>query len=547
MRESVYLVLALALALLSTTANAASSFGTPDGEFVDAHHAPAAPEFVPGEVLVKFRPGASGRAVADAHRRNGGSVRETIPGINVQVVQVPAGSEKTKVAAYGRNPNVLYAEINGYYRALSHGTGYPQDPRVDCQYQYDNIGKLCNGTVVTADSDIDAFEAWGATQGSDTVAIAVLDTGIDQSHEDLKAKIKLNINCTSGVCRSGKLVDDKYGHGTHVAGSAAAITNNATGVAGTCPACVLYNVKVLNDNGSGSWGAIADGIRWSADKGAEVINMSLGGGGGSSAVQDAVNYAWSKGVVLVAAAGNNGSTSPSYPAYYTNVIAVASVGFNDGLNGFSNRGDWVDVAAHGRDILSTAPDHDNTIWGSGVRYGTLSGTSMASPHVAGVAGLVWSTGLCGAGDNLCVRSHIETYADDLDGTIDADKGTYWQHGRVNAYRSVTETVTRVESPGNGSAVAGSVAVRVAASTRAGGIGSVEVSIYRDANGDGYIRDGEDEKLALGTAAEVGVGQYEFSWETTSVPDGTYYIRASMTDGLGNSTNHDHIWVTVDNP
>ncbi len=373
--------------------------------------AQATDEFVPGEVLVKFRPGAPGAEVAAAHRQAGGEPREVVPGIDVQVVKVPPGRERAAVEAYRRNPNVLFAEVNGFYSAVQ-TTWTPNDPLFGQQWQYPKIA---------------APAAWGVTQGSSGVAIAILDTGIDQSHEDLAAKIQKNVNFTTS-----RTVDDRYGHGTHVAGSAAASTNNGKGVAGTCPNCGLYNVKVLADNGSGAWSWVASGIVWAADNGARVINMSLGGSSGSSTVEDAVNYAWGKGVVLVAAAGNSGTGSPFYPAFYQNVIAVAATDQNDSKASFSNYGTWVDIAAPGVSILSTAPDHPNKIWGKGVKYGTLSGTSMASPHVAGAAGLVWSTGACGTTDNGCVRSRIETGADKISGT-----GTYWANGRLNAYNAVT--------------------------------------------------------------------------------------------------------------
>jgi len=370
----------------------------------------ATDEFVPGEVLVKFRPGTPGAEVAAAHRQAGGQPREVIPGIDVQVVRVPPGRERAAVEAYRRNPNVAFAEVNGFYSATQTSWS-PNDPYYGQQWQYPKI---------------QAPDAWAVVTGTSQVAIAILDTGIDQSHEDLKAKIAKNVNFTT----SGSF-DDKYGHGTHVAGSAAAVSNNGLGVAGTCPNCALYNVKVLGDNGSGAWSWIANGIVWAADNGAKVINMSLGGSTGSSTVEDAVNYAWNKGAVLVAAAGNSGSSSPSYPAYYSNVIAVAATDQNDNKASFSNYGPWVDIAAPGVSILSTAPDHRNRIWGFGVKYGTLSGTSMASPHVAGVAGLVWSMGTSCGTDNSCVRSRIENGADKIPGT-----GTYWSSGRLNAYNAV---------------------------------------------------------------------------------------------------------------
>ena len=244
----------------------------------------ATDEFVPREVLVKFRPGTPAAEAAAAHRQAGGQPREVIPGIDVQVVRVPAGREQAAVEAYRRNPNVVFAEVNGFYAAI----WTPNDPYYGQQWQYPKI---------------QAPDAWAVVTGTSQVAIAILDTGIDQSHEDLRSKVAQNVNFTT----SGSF-DDKYGHGTHVAGSAAAATNNGLGVAGTCPNCALYNVKVLGDNGSGAWSWIANGIVWAADNGAKVINMSLGGSTGSSTVEDAVNYAWNKGVVLVAAAGNSGSS-----------------------------------------------------------------------------------------------------------------------------------------------------------------------------------------------------------------------------------------------
>ncbi len=389
------------------------SIGRPDAS------AQAPQQHVRGEILVKFKAGASAASIADAHRRGGGAALRTIGGVGVQVVRVPAGQEQERVAAYRANLSVEFAEVNGIWHAFA----LPNDPLVGQQWQYHNTGQ----TGGTPDADIDASEAWDVTTGSTDVAIAILDTGIDRSHEDLAAKITKVMNFTTS-----RRPDDRFGHGTHVAGSAAAISNNGIGVAGTCQACVLYNVKVLSDNGSGQWDWIANGINWAADNGANVISMSLGGTLGSSTVEAAVNYAWGKGVVIVAAAGNSGSSAPSYPAFYANVIAVASTNHTDVKSGFSNWGSWVDVAATGEQILSTAPDHRNTIWGTGVKYGTISGTSMATPHVAGIAGLIWSTTLCAAGDNACVRSRIETKADPIAGT-----GLYWTYGRVNAWKSVT--------------------------------------------------------------------------------------------------------------
>jgi thermitase len=412
LRVAAVLVLASGVALLAG-ALALFTAGTHPAR------AQRAPEgFVQGEVLVKFEPGASGQEIAEAHRQNGGQVEEVIPGIEVRVVDVPVGRERSIAAAYERNPDVRFAEVNKIIRVADHGV--PNDPQVGEQWQYNNTAQ--NGG--TDDADIDAFEAWHVTRGNNTVATAILDTGIDQSHEDLQAKIEKYRNFTTK-----KSVNDINGHGTRVAGSVAAVTSNGVGVAGTCPDCSLYNVKVLGNNGIGKLSWLVRGITWAADNDADVINMSLGGSSGSRTLRKAVNYAWRKGVVLVAAAGNHGRNDPFYPAYYPKVIAVASTDHNDAKAGSSNYGKkWVDIGAPGVNILSTLP---------GNRYGRASGTSLAAPHVAGVAGLVWSTGLCDDGDpatndNVCVRNRIETGADTIPGLAE-----YWPDGRrLNAATAV---------------------------------------------------------------------------------------------------------------
>ncbi|HEY3005082.1 MAG TPA: S8 family serine peptidase, partial [Kribbellaceae bacterium] len=384
---------------------------------------------VPGELLVRFRPGTSAAVADDAHRRNGGRRIRALTRLETDVVEVGRGNEAARLALYRRDPNVLSVELNGLYRAAF----TPNDPYVSQQWQYDNNGS--NGGVLHA--DIAAFEAWQVTMGSPSVVIAILDTGIDQDHPDLASKIVGNKNFTTSPT-----VDDLDGHGTHVAGSAAAVTNNGVGVAGTCPNCRLLNVKVLDDTRSGTWDSVANGITYAADNGAKVINLSLGGTVGSETVRAAVDYAWSKGVVVVAAAGNFGNNALFYPAAYDNVIAVANTDRTDARYASSNYGaGWVDVAAPGAAIYSTAPNHPNNLFGTGVSYGTLYGTSQASPHVAGAAGLVWSTDLCAPLDNACVRSRIENGADPIAGT-----GTLWSKGRLNLARAVSPTGPPINTP-----------------------------------------------------------------------------------------------------
>ncbi len=377
-------------------------------------------DIVPGEILVKFKQGASAQAIEDANRRNGGRVKETIPGLGIRVVDVPRGQEVARSAAYERNPNVQYAEPN----LVRQADFDPNDEQDGKQWQYNNTGQTGGKT----DADIDAFEAWDITKGSNTVAIAILDTGIKNGHPDIPiTKVKNGADCTtsSGSCVVGT-PEDKQGHGTHVAGIAGAATDNGVGVAGTCPACGLLDVKVLDDRGYGSSSRTIKGIKWAAYNGAKVINMSLGGGGFSQAEQDAVNYAWGKGVVLVASAGNDKTTKAHYPSDYNNVIGVAGTNSSDERYWWTNYGTKVEVAAPGQSILSTTND---------LNYGTKSGTSMASPHVAGVAGLVWSVPtLATSKEN--VRNRIFSTVDKIAGS-----GKYWNYGRINACKAVGGSCT----------------------------------------------------------------------------------------------------------
>lgn len=268
---------------------------------------------------------------------------------------MPAGTEKAKAAAYARNPRVEYAEVDQVAYPLSDSN----DASFAKQWGMDNDGQVYKEgqPAGKADADIDAPEAWDVTTGSANVRIAILGSGIDQDHEDRQNLDKgLQKNFTDSTT-----VDDLYGHGTHMAGTAAAQTNNGIGVAGVSYGSALLNVKVLNDSAVGYSSWVAQGIRWATDTGgAKVINMSLGVGK-SHTLQDAVDYAWSKDVVLVAGAGNGNNTAGVYPARYTHVLGVAATDPNDKKTSISSYGTWVEVAAPGSDNFSTFPNHKYAI------------------------------------------------------------------------------------------------------------------------------------------------------------------------------------------
>lgn len=223
---------------------------------------------------------------------------------------------------------------------------------------------------------IHAPKLWQVTAGNSQILVAVLDTGIDQHHEDLCGKIMADVNFTSS-----QTTEDVLGHGTHVAGIIAANRNNGLGIVGLAPESSLLNVKVANDKGQSDISAVAEGIIWAVDKGASVINMSIALEEYSPQLEDAVRYAWSHGAVIVAAAGNSGSELPVYPAFFENCIAVTALRQDGTLAPLSNYGDWVDIAAPGFNIYSTLPSNN---------YGYKSGTSFATAYVSGLAALLFT-------------------------------------------------------------------------------------------------------------------------------------------------------------
>lgn len=362
--------------------------------------AQASTEFVEGEVLVKFKGGAQMAAPID-HARIGARPVETINRLNVQRVALPKTVNVSQALAHYRGlPNVEFAEPNYIAR---HFQVTPNDPSYGSQWGLPKIS---------------APAGWAVTTGSPGVTIAIVDTGVDKNHSDLVGKLVAGYDFVNNDADA----DDDNGHGTHCAGIAAALTNNGVGVAGVDWNARIMPVKVLNASGSGSYTGIANGIIWAADNGAKVISMSLGGSAGSATLESAVNYAASKGVVIVAAAGNSNTTAASYPAFYSACIAVGSTTSTDARSSFSNYGaSWVDVAAPGSSIYSTY---------DGNTYATLSGTSMATPHVAGLAGLVWAKQGATA-TSATVRSAIEQNCDNV--------GTWVAFGRINVAKALGST------------------------------------------------------------------------------------------------------------
>jgi subtilisin family serine protease len=270
---------------------------------------------------------------------------------------------------------------------------------------------------------VDAEISWGISTG-DPVKVGVIDTGIDLKHPDLQANIKGGFNAINPL----KSPNDDNGHGTHVAGIIAAL-NNSIGVIGVGPNIDLYAIKVLNANGSGYLSDVIEGLDWAVANGMQVVNMSLGTSQDVQSFHEAVMNAYNAGVTIVAAAGNSGG-AVVYPAAYPEVIAVSATDQNNQIASWSSRGPEVDLAAPGVNIYSTY---------KGQSYATLSGTSMAAPHVSGAAALVIDTKKCDLNlDNVCtpaeVQQRLEQTAIDL-GT--PGKDYLYGSGLVNVYNALT--------------------------------------------------------------------------------------------------------------
>jgi len=350
-------------------------------------------KYSPGKILVKFKPEISAQSSADILKAYQPKTYRLIPKINLYVMQVSEEStvEET-LAALKNNPDVLYAEPDYRLRALT----TPNDVFFDYQYALYNPGGTLNlpdYPVGKRGADIKATTAWDYVKGDPNLLIAVLDSGIDYNHPDLRNKV---ISTGKDFVNNDNDAFDDLWHGTHVAGIIAAETNNTEGIAGVAWNCRLLPGKVLSAEGEGDYSWLIEALIWAADYASGqakvgVINMSLGGDEPSQALENALKYAYEKGIVLVASAGNDGAAGVLYPAAYDQYcLAVGASDYNDAVADFSNYGPEVDVAAPGVWVLSTIPLAFVDPEYYPVPYAYASGTSMSAPHVAGFAALIKS-------------------------------------------------------------------------------------------------------------------------------------------------------------
>jgi len=455
---------------------------------------------IPDRLILGVRPGA---APADAQGEiagQGGRVVGRHDEIGILVAEMPPGHGASARALLARSKRFKFVEPD----ALLEPSFVPNDPNVANAW---HLGVM------------DLFTAWNTTQGSAGVPIAILDSGVDPSHPDLASKLVPGWNTYDNNSNT----TDLTGHGTSVAGSAAAIGNNGIGVVGVAYANPIMPIRVTNASGWGLSSAIVSGLTWAANHGAKVANLSFAGMHSSSAITSAAQYFMSKGGLVTAAAGNYGNDdgSPENP-YIVSVSATAST---DVITSWSSFGSYVDVSAPGSGIWSTT---------NGGGYAAVSGTSFSAPVTAGVIALIFAANPGLTPQNA--EQILEQSADDL-GTNGYDK--YYGWGRVNAGTAVfaagggappPDTIaplTTLTSPANGAAVTGNVTISATATDN---IGVTEVRFYADG-----------QLVATDTTAP-----YSALWNSTATPDGAHQLLAEGYDAAQNRGSSQAVSVNVQN-
>ncbi len=377
-------------------------------------------------ILVKFVDNVSDAERDAVIRQMNGVMVRWIDAINtaqIRIVNTPALGQDPLMGA--SSPFVISAELDEFVRGIpviteprTANESYAQSTIPPSPVQV-NDPDYNNTQRVYAPQLLGLSNAWRFSMGQSKIIVAVVDSGVNAEHPDLAGRIMPGYDFVNNDANPA----DDHGHGTHVAGIISANANNGIGSVGICPSCSILPVKVLDSGNVGTWSNVATGIIYAADNGARVINLSLGGNSNTQVIQDSINYAVAKGVLIVAAAGNSRTNTPFYPAALENVMAVSATRQDDSRWSLSNYGDWIDISAPGYAIFSTFYDLSNFYGG----YTFMSGTSMASPHIAGVAGLLFSQQ-----PNRTVaevRTLLQSTALDL-GTPGFDPE--FGHGRVNA-------------------------------------------------------------------------------------------------------------------
>ncbi|MCV2369242.1 MHFG family PEP-CTERM protein [Roseateles oligotrophus] len=458
--------------------------------------APAPLVHAPGRLLIGARAGVSDAEMSKLLSKYAGRASRIGRG-DLHIATVPVGSEKAIADLLGKHPQLKFAELD---RRLAPSFAV-NDPYAGSQWHLSKIG---------------SSSAWDSAQGAG-ITIAILDSGVDGSHPDLSARMVAGWNFLDNNANAA----DVNGHGTAVAGAAAATLNNGTGVAGTAGQARIMPVRIADANAYAYFSTIAQGINWAADNGARVANISYAAGG-SAAVQSAAQYMKSKGGLVIVAAGNNGIDEMIAPT--TTMIIVSATDSTDTKTSWSSYGAAVSLAAPGQDIWTTV---------RGGSYQAWWGTSLASPVVAGVVGLMMSAKpSLGSGQ---VESLLFSSATDL-GT--AGRDPLYGYGRVNAAAAVQASLSAIaadtqapsatiSAPLASSSVSGMVAVDVVASDNVG-VTKVELRV----NG--------------ATVATDTVAPFGFSWDSSKQANGMNTLAAVAFDAAGNSASSATVSVNVAN-
>jgi thermitase len=443
---------------------------------------------VKGRILLKAKREAGPDAVASAARGFGATVVDQIPGLGVSILHLPDRAWKGALEGLQRNPLIEFAEPD-YILELD---GIANDPYFSSQWHL---------------SKIQANTAWDTTVGSSSITIAILDTGVEGSHPDLASKLVSGWNFYNGNSDTS----DVHGHGTAVAGTAAAASNNGVGVAGVAWGCKIMPIRISDPEGYAYDSTIAKALNWAADNGARVANISFRASN-SSTVKTAAQYFQSKGGVVVISSGNEGLFDSTTDNPY--VLTVSATDSTDAVTSWSNTGNNVDLAAPGLYILTTA---------TGGSYASWSGTSFSAPVVAGAAALVLSAqpALTGAQ----AADALKKSADDL-GSAGFDTKYGW--GRVNVNKAVALALTtpvpvadtiapsiRITSPTEGAVVGNSLNIYVSASDN---VAVKKVELYIDGQYAGYSTS----------------TPFTIRWNSRKSSSGAHTVQSRALDAAGNS-------------
>ncbi len=383
-------------------------------------------EAAKGELIIELREGLTLEEEQLFFSENNTQLLRRIPETNLRRIRIPIGEDMLEFRdRMNMNPDVNRAHVNAMVRIPPDEIAQAQALQKAAIYLAQLSKTTPNDTSFSQQwhaTQIGLEDAWDTETGDPGAVIAIIDTGVDRDHPDLAGKM---YNEGLSIVGSTQMGDDDNGHGTHCAGIAAASSNNSTGVAGVDWNCKILPVKVLDSEGKGSWSDIVEGIRFAASfPEVSVISMSLSGSSAPPSLQEAIDEAWMAGKIIVAAAGNDNVSTPCFPAACNNVLAVASTNQSDVKSSFSNFGPWVDISAPGSSIYSTY------INGT---YSSMSGTSMATPMVAGLACLIKSRNAAAEGHEIeRILKESATPLNELNPSYTGQLGA----GRINAFAAL---------------------------------------------------------------------------------------------------------------